>query len=475
VEARAVFDGIKDKHQEPEKGFDALLHDVSLPDLIQFICLERKPRELKVRSGLKDGGLFFDNGEIVHAYAESMVGVDAFYEILSWSGGSLTLQHGSTDQKTIDLPWSFLVMEAAKRIDEGGLSEPQTAEPQPESELDTCKVLIVDDSELFRRELQNILTDIGNIEVMATASNGKAALEILETEKPDLITLDANMPVMGGDLALKHIMVKSPAPVLLVSGLSAHSFGNLMDFIRLGAIDFLPKPENPEDKELFVERLRSCTRLFSQFYVDRLRRSRAPKPPVLKARPGLPAEKLLIMNGGWGGLLETLKIVPSLTKAPSFSAIIMLDIYPRLLEPVAKYLDAYSMHTVAPLLAGGPLLESQLWISCSGEPLEVIGDADGRAVRVSRGAQRQNLTEVLSSALNVYGEQLYLLFVSGSEPIDDTIAQKIVTAGATVLIQDPATALYPAPLEELERLFGDHAEVVSCEEVCTFCERIFRE
>jgi len=478
MKAEAVFEGIKGEHGQSIKAFDAYLHNISLPDLIQFICLERKSRELTVQSGSKKGGLFFDNGEIVHAYAESMVGVDAFYEILSWSGGKLTLQDGSTDQKTIDLPWSFLVMEAAKRIDEGGVVEeqhPSEPEPEPSPPLEMCKVLIVDDSELFRNELQNILSDFGNVEVVATASNGKAALQILEKENPDLITLDANMPVMGGDLALKHIMVKSPAPVLLVSSLSAHSFGNLMDFIRLGAVDFLPKPEKQEEKEFFIERLRSCIEHFNQFYVDRLRRSRAPKPPVLKARPGLPAEKLLIMNGGWGGLLETLKIVPSLAKAPAFSAIIMLDIYPQLLEPVAKYLDAFAIHTVAPLLAGGPLLESQIWISRCGEPLEVIGDADGRAVRFQRGADNPNFSEMVSSALNVYREQLYLLFVSGAEGIDPATAQEIVAAGATVLIQDPATALYPAPLEELKEVFGSHAKIVSCEDVCSFCEKIFKE
>ncbi len=474
METGAVFDTIDGVTNQPAKGFDAHLHDVSLPELIQFICLERKARELKVKRGQEEGSIYFENGEIVHACVGGLEGEEAFFKILSWQSGSLILSHNSSPQKTIDLPWSFLVMEAAKRMDEEGSHvENHASTAEPEAVPQSCKVLIVDDSELFRRELEKIFSDLGNVDVIATASNGKDALHSLEKEQPDLITLDANMPVMGGDLALKHIMVKSPAPVLLVSGLSAHSFGNLMDFIRLGAIDFLPKPENQEERELFVARLRSCISHFDEFHVERLRRSRAPKPPILKARPGLPAEKLLIMNGGWGGLLEVLKIVPSLTKAPAFSAIITLDLYPQLLEPVAKYLDAYSMHTVAPLLAGGPLLESQLWISRKGEPLEIIGDADGRAVRLMRGGQKQGFSRMVASALEVYGKELSVLFVSGAEELDAQAVDALKAAGATVMIQDPATALHPAPLESLERKFGQSAKVISCEEVCSFCEEMF--
>ena len=74
------------------------------------------------------------------------------------------------------------------------------------------KVMIVDDSALIRRILTDILNKDDEISVIATARNGKEALEKIETLKPDLVTLDIEMPIMDGITALKHIVDKYKIP-----------------------------------------------------------------------------------------------------------------------------------------------------------------------------------------------------------------------------------------------------------------------
>ena len=453
------------------KGFDAELEDVALPELVQFVCLERKDRELRVRSGLKEGVIFFEKGEIVHAQTGPITGEQAFYEIVSWPNGSLTLSYASTKQKTIDLPWNFLIMEAARKADEQEAAPETTAAPAQ----DSCKVLIIDYSELFRKELAKTFSGFGKAEVIASVSNGERALEIIENEKPDLITLDINMPIIGGDRALRQLMVKSPAPVLLISPLTAHSFRNVMDFMRLGALDFIPKPDSLEKKEKFIQRLRACVEHFDEFQVEGIRRARAPKPVILKARPGMAAEKLLLINGGWGGLLELFKIIPSFAKARSVSAVMYLDIYPDLLQPLAQYMDSATIPAVNPLLAGGPLLEFQFWISRAGQPLEVIEDFDGRAIKLKKGKHSHSFSQLAQSAVEVFGDKLCVMFVSGAEDIDVETAEILKISGANLFVQDPATAMHPKPLEELKRKLYSYSEVLSCEEICSYCQKASEE
>ena len=453
------------------KGFEAQLKDVALPELIQFVCLERKDRQLRIKSGIKEGTIFFEKGEIVHAQTGSSSGEQAFYEIVSWPNGRLTLTYGSTTQKTINLPWNFLIMEAARREDE----QEAASEPIATQAHDSCKILIIDYSELFRKELAKILSGFGKAEIIASVSNGERALEIIQNEKLDLITLDINIPIIGGDRALRQLMVKSAAPVVLISPLTAHSFRNVMDFMRLGALDFIPKPDSLEKKEKFIQRLQACVEHFDEFQVNGIRRARAPKPVILKARPGKAAEKLLLINGGRGGLLELFKIIPSFAKAKSVSSVMYLDVHPDLLQPLAQYMDAATIPTVNPLLAGGPLLESQFWISPAGQSLEVIENLDGKAIKMKKNKESRSFSQLARSAVEVFGDKLCVMFVSGAEDIDLETAEILKISGANLFIQDPATAMHPKPLEELKRKLHSYTQVLPSEEICSYCKRASEE
>lgn len=106
------------------------------------------------------------------------------------------------------------------------------------------KVLIVDDSALIRKLLTDIITSDNRITVVGTASNGKEALEKIETLKPDIVTLDIEMPVMNGIATLKQIMLRFNIPVIIISSLTTEGAELTLKALDEGAIDFLPKPEN---------------------------------------------------------------------------------------------------------------------------------------------------------------------------------------------------------------------------------------
>lgn len=103
------------------------------------------------------------------------------------------------------------------------------------------KVLVVDDSALIRKLFGRVLSEDPAFSV-GFARNGLEALAQLESFKPDVITLDVQMPQMGGLECLDRIMVQRPCPVVMISSLTTDGAEATLEALRLGAVDFVPKP-----------------------------------------------------------------------------------------------------------------------------------------------------------------------------------------------------------------------------------------
>ncbi len=128
------------------------------------------------------------------------------------------------------------------------------------------KVLVVDDSGFFRRRVSEILSADPNIQVVGTATNGREAIDQALALKPDVITMDYEMPMMDGITAVRTIMQRCPTPVLMFSSLTHEGARVTLDALDAGAVDFLPKnfediSRNPEKvKQLLCEKVHSIAR-----------------------------------------------------------------------------------------------------------------------------------------------------------------------------------------------------------------------
>ena len=105
----------------------------------------------------------------------------------------------------------------------------------------TVKVLVVDDSAFFRRRVTEILEQNTNIKVIGTANDGEEAVAQSRSLKPDVITMDIEMPVMNGIDAVKAIMSSNPCPILMFSSLTHEGATATLQAMEAGAVDFLPK------------------------------------------------------------------------------------------------------------------------------------------------------------------------------------------------------------------------------------------
>lgn len=103
------------------------------------------------------------------------------------------------------------------------------------------RVLIVDDSQFFQTRLKQIISQHPGLEVVGVASNGQQGVSLASSLKPDVITMDFEMPVMDGVTAVRTIMAERPVPILMFSSLTYEGARITLDALAAGAVDFLPK------------------------------------------------------------------------------------------------------------------------------------------------------------------------------------------------------------------------------------------
>ncbi|OUP10554.1 protein-glutamate methylesterase/protein-glutamine glutaminase [Anaeromassilibacillus sp. An200] len=180
------------------------------------------------------------------------------------------------------------------------------------------RVLVVDDSALARQMIVGGLSKDPNIEVVGYAFNAPDAKSKIELIKPDVVTMDVEMPGMSGIDFLKQYLPKHPIPVILVSSLNLRVF----DALEAGAVDFVRKPDAEESKETFFRALRQRIRAASCAHVRHrsTAAAAAPAAPIAPLASGTgalhyPANQTIIglgaSTGGTEATLDVLKRLPA--------------------------------------------------------------------------------------------------------------------------------------------------------------------
>lgn len=151
----------------------------------------------------------------------------------------------------------------------------------------STRVLVVDDSSFFRRRVSEILNQDPNIEVIGTANNGKEAIAQAQKLRPNVITMDIEMPIMDGITAVKEIMSVVPTPILMFSSLTHDGASATLDALEAGALDFLPKKfeDIARDKEEATKLLQQKVREIGRRRVSSFTRTiRRPSPTSASTR-----------------------------------------------------------------------------------------------------------------------------------------------------------------------------------------------
>jgi two-component system, chemotaxis family, protein-glutamate methylesterase/glutaminase len=250
-------------------------------------------------------------------------------------------------------------------------------------------VIVVDDSAFMRKSLSMMMESDPGIKVVATARDGKEGIEKIREFRPDLVTMDIEMPGMDGLSALAIIMKEMPLPVLMVSSLTTDGAKSTLDALNLGAVDFIPKElsfvslDIVKIKEELITKVKQIVQSRSlQFRLQRIRaasqgvkqQGAAPRvpsspPPPRHAWPVRKDLKAVVLGISTGGPFALLQTIPKLPKDFPLGIAIVQHMPPRFTKSMAERLDGLSEVTVKEAEEGDVLAPGTVLVAPGGEHL----------------------------------------------------------------------------------------------------------
>ena len=451
---------IKEGINAENEGFAGTLSNIDLTDLIQLCCMSCSDMTIQVNNGAEHGIIYIRAGKIIHATYRKSAGEKAFYRILSWKSGSFEILVGQyVPETSIDQNYQFLLLEAARLADED-TEVNNDAEMIPKDEC--LRVLIVDDSTMMRRILADLISSDKRISVVGTAENGEKALNKIKELKPDIITLDVNMPVMDGNTTLKHIMIQSPCPVVIVSSLGENSHTKILDFLRLGAVDFIKKPKKKED--MSKHRTALVEKIFTAGMAE-INNFKRVKPPVIiknKESPtiGRRCESLVIIHSGMGGYAELIRLVPLLQAKDNRCFIIFQNMPFEFAEPMSNYLDQRSRFEILPLQNNSFIRGGICYISPDRYIVRYHNDNTSNRAGIGLiniepqslfGEDRGSMFHLfLNSVAESFQGRVLVVLLSGADVGDPAGLRNVKKKTGKIVLQQLATCLLPHPLKMVQ-------------------------
>ncbi|BDM21693.1 chemotaxis response regulator protein-glutamate methylesterase [Pseudomonas sp. LRP2-20] len=356
------------------------------------------------------------------------------------------------------------------------------------------KVLVVDDSGFFRRRVSEILSADPTIQVVGTATNGREAIDQALALKPDVITMDYEMPMMDGITAVRHIMQRCPTPVLMFSSLTHEGARVTLDALDAGAVDYLPKnfediSRNPEKvKQLLCEKVHTISRsnrrfgsyashapvtapapasshapassLASAAPVRTAAPVRAPAPAPAASHSPAPKRKpykLVAIGTSTGGPVALQRVLTQLPANFPAPIVLIQHMPAAFTKAFAERLDKLCKISVKEAEDGDMLRPGLALLAPGGKQMMI----DGRgAVKILPGDERLNYKPCVDitfgSAAKSYGDKVLSVVLTGMGADGREGARLLKQGGSTVWAQDEASCvIYGMPMAIVKANLAD--------------------
>jgi two-component system chemotaxis response regulator CheB len=313
------------------------------------------------------------------------------------------------------------------------------------------RVLVVDDSALMSRQISSILNEDSSLEVVGRARDGLEALTMVKELKPDVVTMDVEMPRMNGITALKHIMVKHAVPTVMISALTKEGARTTFDALKYGAIDVIAKPSRREDENLDAQKadIISKVRRAAAIRTGRSRYIRMPEnvPIGEKVSKGLPdpGTRFIGVGAGTGGYYGLLRIIPGLSQEFSDVLIAVVLVAARYVEPFVTYLEAHSVIPVKSV--SGPFVpEKGTCYVSSGDNLLGFEDSHGAlGVSIKEKTNSPNpINHLFSSLAGMLNNRAMGVVMTGAGEDGAEGLVSVRTSGGVTVVQDVNNCIDPS-------------------------------
>ena len=338
------------------------------------------------------------------------------------------------------------------------------------------RVLIVDDSVVIRRLVTHALEQDSALEVVGSAANGKMALERIPLLKPDVITLDIEMPEMDGLATLREVSRLYPQiRVIMFSTLTAHGAAATVEALSLGASDYVTKASNAGSLDRSMDRLHSelipKIKQFFSFQSNNKpdsplpRSAPRPAPPVMTAAPKLSRteRRVLAIGSSTGGPNALAAVLKDLGKNFSLPILIVQHMPPMFTRLLAERLSATSGLRVEEARDGSSVEAGVALIAPGDYHMEVRATSSGVVTVLNQNAPehscRPAVDVLFRSVAQVYGGSAIALVLTGMGYDGAIGATDLQKRGAYIIAQDEASSVVWGMTGAVVKAGAAHAEV----------------
>jgi two-component system, chemotaxis family, protein-glutamate methylesterase/glutaminase len=320
----------------------------------------------------------------------------------------------------------------------------------------SIRVLVVDDSPLMRRVISDAIGAVTDITVVGTANDGDEALARFRELKPDVVTLDMQMPGKNGLEVLAEILEIAPTPVIMVSSLTQRAADVTLTALDNGAVDYLGKPENPQQLETvlhdeLIKKIRANAwtdvRRVIQIRRNRKMRAATAAPVALASRPQKLDDKLrdacVAIGISTGGPPALTYLFESL--APPLPPIVVVQHMPQQVTgPFAERLDRISQLSVKEAATGDVLEPNHVLVAPGGKHL-YLRERSGKAqVEIADGepvcCHKPSVDVMMNCAAQIFGPRCLGVIMTGMGRDGADGCRAVRAAGGYVLGQDQASS-----------------------------------
>jgi len=327
------------------------------------------------------------------------------------------------------------------------------------------RVLVVDDTAIFRRVVSDAFTALPDVQVVGVATNGRNALARIEELKPDLVSLDIEMPEMDGVQVLEALKASSSdVGVLVLSALTRRGGELTVKALNLGAFDFITKPGggNPEENRAFLagelgprikafarkREIQKLLRSVPQGAQPRLAPPKAEPRPVPAASPLLPALKpeLVLIGVSTGGPTALAQVLSRLPANFPLPILIVQHMPPLFTASLAASLDARSPMAVKEGRDGELALAGTVYLAPGGCHMKIQAEANGeKRIRITDDPPenhcKPSVDALFRSAAHAFPGKCTAVILTGMG-CDGTLGCRLLKRhGGTIIAQDEASCV----------------------------------
>lgn len=355
------------------------------------------------------------------------------------------------------------------------------------------RVLIVDDSAFMRKVLETILVTDENVRVVGHAKDGRDAVRLADSLKPDVITMDINMPVMDGLQATAEIMSTNPRAIVIVSSESRQGAASTLRALELGAIEFVAKPSSGIDLDMHSVRedLLRKVRMAAKVRVVRtasrsgseVRHSESnAMPPMAASAPRSMAAgssfahdqrfPVVVLAASTGGPATVMRLAPGFTRDFPAAIILVQHMPAAFTTQYAAQLAEFTGTRVKEAENNESLTPGTFYICPGGQHLRVLSSGriqlDGSSGRI--GGYLPNIDITMESVAAFAGPLSIGAVLTGMGNDGAAGAMAIKAAGGLVIAQDEATSvIFGMPAEAIKT--GAVSQVLSIDDIYSAIEK----